>query len=228
MSQVFTDNCFDPNNVAQTDLQNIENNFAALKSQFSGSGAPANPVAGMPWVDLTRHMLCVRNEANDAWLDIFNLATGVPAGMSTNADTVDNIHASTTATANKLLALNGSGVMPCSITGNAGTASALTATLNISGGGTGATTANGAANNLSVVKRDHGHNQVGSFCLARESRAEAAVLPGDTIEGSFLTVFAKNASDNIYSYGQLSGTWRCLGYFEQVGTIRFALFQRIS
>lgn len=124
MAQNFTDDVFDPNHDGQTDLQNIENNFAALKSQFSGLTAPPNPIAGLPWVDLTRHMLCIRNEANSAWLDIFNLATGTPAGQSTNADTVDGIHASTTAVANKLLALNASGVMPCSITGEAASVAA--------------------------------------------------------------------------------------------------------
>jgi hypothetical protein len=82
MSQTYTADVFNPNNTAQTDLQNIENNFAALKSQFSGAGAPANPVAGMPWVDLTRHMLCVRNEANSAWQDMFDLVLGKPAGLS--------------------------------------------------------------------------------------------------------------------------------------------------
>lgn len=81
MSQTWTDDVFDPNHDGQTDLQNIENNFAALKSQFGGATAPANPVAGMPWVDTTAHILKIRNEANSAWLSIFNLATGVPVGV---------------------------------------------------------------------------------------------------------------------------------------------------
>jgi len=51
MSQTYTDNCFQSGNVGQTDLQNIENNFAALKSNFSGTGAPPNAVAGMEWFD---------------------------------------------------------------------------------------------------------------------------------------------------------------------------------
>lgn len=80
MAQNFTDNCFDANNAAQTDLQNIENNFAALKSQFGGASAPANTVAGMPWVDTTNHILKIRNEANAAWLSIFDMATGQPIG----------------------------------------------------------------------------------------------------------------------------------------------------
>jgi hypothetical protein len=130
MAQTWTDDVFDPNHDGQTDLQNIENNFAALKSQFGGASAPANPVAGMPWVDTTSHILKIRNEANSAWLSIFNLATGVPMGVSSDADTVDGIHAAATATANKLLACNGSAVMPCSITGSSAscTGNAATAT----------------------------------------------------------------------------------------------------
>lgn len=82
MSQDFTDDVFDPNHDGQTDLLNIEKNFAALKSQFGGLTAPANPVAGMPWVDTTAHILKIRNEANSAWLSIFNLTTGVPVGVT--------------------------------------------------------------------------------------------------------------------------------------------------
>ena len=78
MSQSFTDDCFASGHVAQTDMQNIENNFAALKSCFSGSSAPSNLVAGMWWFDTTNHLLKVRNEANDAWQSVWDLANNKP------------------------------------------------------------------------------------------------------------------------------------------------------
>lgn len=76
MSQDFTDDCFGAENEAQSDLANMEKNFAALKSMFSGASAPANTVAIMPWGDTTAHILKIRNEANDAWINLINLATG--------------------------------------------------------------------------------------------------------------------------------------------------------
>ena len=72
MSQTYTDDCFDAGHVALTDLQNMENNFAALKSSFSGTDAPSNPVAGMWWWDTTSGILKIRNNDNNAWLSIWN------------------------------------------------------------------------------------------------------------------------------------------------------------
>jgi len=70
MSQNYTDDCFKGTHVAQTDMQNIENNFACLKSGFSGSSAPSNPVAGMPWFDIDVDQQYVRNKDNDQWLSL--------------------------------------------------------------------------------------------------------------------------------------------------------------
>lgn len=80
MSQTFTEDCFAGGHVAQTDMQNIENNFAALKSCFSGSSAPSNLVAGMWWFDTTDNILKLRNEANDAWLNVYDFANQVSYG----------------------------------------------------------------------------------------------------------------------------------------------------
>ncbi|MFA7347270.1 MAG: hypothetical protein WCZ86_05880 [Desulfurivibrionaceae bacterium] len=234
MAQNFTDDVFDPNHDGQTDLQNIENNFAALKSQFGGLAAPANTVAGQPWVDLTSHILKIRNEANTDWLSIFNMATGQPVGVSTNADTVDNIHAATTATANKLLALNASAVMPCSITGNA---AGLTTTLAVASGGTGSTTAAAAADNLSVVKRDHNYSNVGSFCFCLLGGG-LDVAAGGTTSGANLYPYgfgidasgqdqAITSLTSLHSIA-LTGTWRCLGYATYTNNYAITLWQRIS
>ena len=70
MSQVYIDDCYASGHTATTDLQSFENNFAALKSSFSGPTAPSNPVAGMLWFDTTKKLLKGRNNANGAWLGI--------------------------------------------------------------------------------------------------------------------------------------------------------------
>ena len=74
MSQSWTDDCFAAGHTGQTDLANMENNFACLKSCFSGATAPSDPVAGMFWYDTTAHLLKIRNEANNAWLSALDLA----------------------------------------------------------------------------------------------------------------------------------------------------------
>ena len=72
MAQTWTDDTFAAGHVAQTDLQNMENNFAALKSSFSGAAQPAGAVAGMPWFDSTQKVLKTRDNANAAWLGLFH------------------------------------------------------------------------------------------------------------------------------------------------------------
>ncbi|MBW2647293.1 MAG: hypothetical protein JRE23_14180 [Deltaproteobacteria bacterium] len=78
MSQDYTDNVFAPDHAVQTDMQNVENNFAALKSAFSGATTPANTVAGMWWFDTTANILKLRNEANNAWQNVWNFASNKP------------------------------------------------------------------------------------------------------------------------------------------------------
>ena len=58
MSQTFNDAVPASTRDALEDLTAIRNNFAALKSCFSGSSSPQNPVAGMWWYDTTNHILC--------------------------------------------------------------------------------------------------------------------------------------------------------------------------
>jgi len=72
MSQTWTDNPFASGNVGQTDLQNMENNFLALKSMFSGAGAPANAVAGMLWHDTGNNLIKCYYGA--AWVTVYDLA----------------------------------------------------------------------------------------------------------------------------------------------------------
>jgi hypothetical protein len=71
MAQNFTSNSFAASNVAQTDLQNMENNFLVLQSNFSGSTAPSNAVGGMMWAHAGNvNGLRIRNYANSAWLAV--------------------------------------------------------------------------------------------------------------------------------------------------------------
>lgn len=75
-----------------------------------------------------------------------------------DAETVDGKSASTTATADTIPVRDSSGKVPGDITGNAATASsaaALSTTLPVSGGGTGATNPEGARSNLGVPPTSH-------------------------------------------------------------------------
>jgi microcystin-dependent protein len=72
MSQSWNDNTFEAGHVAQTDLQNMENNFACLKSSFSGAAAPANTVAGMLWFETDQKVLKTRNAADDDWYGLMH------------------------------------------------------------------------------------------------------------------------------------------------------------
>lgn len=117
-----------------------------------------------------------------------------------------------------------------------GLAIPITYPISVAKGGTGATGAAGARDNLAAVGRDHGHNKVGSFCFAAVTGAVAAV--NSTRAGSGLIPCSGNRLTFSSSQsGSLSGTWRCLGvspaytksyedktWYHYIGT----LWQRIS
>jgi hypothetical protein len=70
MSQSWTDSIPTGTDQVSTDLTAMSNNFACLKSLFSGASAPADLVAGMPWFNTTKKNLQIRNQANNAWLAV--------------------------------------------------------------------------------------------------------------------------------------------------------------
>ena len=111
MSQDWTSNLYTTSTVADTTLSNMELMFATLQSAFSGTIAPANPVPGQFWFNTTANVLKLRNEAGTAWLDVWDLAND----RALDAYTVNGIQASTTPTANQLIALDGSGLLPTSV-----------------------------------------------------------------------------------------------------------------
>ena len=74
MSQEWSDNVYQGNHVGQTDLQHIEDNFAALKSCFSGSSTPPNPVNGMQYYDTGSN--CHKVYRNGSWVSVLTGASG--------------------------------------------------------------------------------------------------------------------------------------------------------
>ena len=76
MVQDYTADTYDASHVGAVDLQNIEDNFAALKSSFSGSSSPGNPVAGMVWFDTGNAVLKYRDVGNSTWYSILVGGTG--------------------------------------------------------------------------------------------------------------------------------------------------------
>jgi len=57
MSQTWTTDSYASGHVGQTDLANMENNFAALRSTFAGTSAPSSPTQGQIWHDTTNDLL---------------------------------------------------------------------------------------------------------------------------------------------------------------------------
>lgn len=71
--QTYYDNVYAGGMVVQTSMQCIEDNFAALKSTFSGAAAPNNPAGGMLWLDTTNNLLKQRDVANAAWITLWDM-----------------------------------------------------------------------------------------------------------------------------------------------------------
>lgn len=87
MAQDYTPDCYGASHLAQTDLANMEKNHECHRTNFSGADLPANPVAGMWWLDTANHILKQRNDPNDAWIPWFDLSAGkLVASAAPNAD----------------------------------------------------------------------------------------------------------------------------------------------
>lgn len=78
MADEFTDNCFASDHVVQTDMANIEKNFATLKSAFSGAAAPssADLEAGQWWYDTNNNILKLR--VGSAWQSVWDFGENCP------------------------------------------------------------------------------------------------------------------------------------------------------
>jgi hypothetical protein len=84
------------------------------------------------------------------------------------------------------------------------------------------------------VKKDHGHNAVGSFCFARHGSTSVGPVAGTTYAGSALNASAIADGGVLVTGAVLTGTWRALGTgmnysgMNYSGTGNVTLFQRIS
>lgn len=72
--------------------------LAAVVSQNSGASAPATTFAYQPWADTTTGVLKVRNAANNAWVNVYDLTTGKPIGFNTLLTGVSGTNAITAST----------------------------------------------------------------------------------------------------------------------------------
>lgn len=86
MSQAASIYTYLSTNVIATDLALIDSWLDALMSSNSGSSAPSNTVAGMPWLDTTNHLVKIRNEADSAWMPIWDTANGKPVLTNLSGD----------------------------------------------------------------------------------------------------------------------------------------------
>lgn len=209
MSQTFNDAVPASTRNALEDLTAIRNNFAALKSCFSGATAPPNPVAGMWWYDTTANMLKLRNEANNAWLNVYDFANG-RAPLALNC--VRTVVAGTG------LAVSGS-------------LSSGNVTVSIATGGvTNALVGNGQLGSekfqTGTAERDWvlarcaagAVGAVGTYAFMRKTGTSPySYNPGATIAGSELEyaglgVEISGPGCTLLTSTSPSGTWRCMGF----------------
>ena len=61
------------NDIAPLVRADMNNALVALVTQSSGSSAPSTTYANMIWYDTGNNILKMRNEADDAWIDLFYL-----------------------------------------------------------------------------------------------------------------------------------------------------------
>lgn len=79
MSQIWNIDVYDKDaRAAHPIMEDIEKMLETLRTSFSGSAAPSNTIAGLWWFDTTANILKLRNEANTAWLSVWDLANNKP------------------------------------------------------------------------------------------------------------------------------------------------------
>lgn len=73
MAQNWLDDCFSNAHTVETDMAQIENNFGCLKSLFSGSSAPANPVSYQLWANSSNSIIYYRGTGS-SWEGLYDCA----------------------------------------------------------------------------------------------------------------------------------------------------------
>lgn len=128
-------------------------------------------------------------------------ASGTQAKLNEKVNVADVV---LTATPNKLLKLNSSGVLPTSVTGNAGTASALASALNLNFGGdvTGTASFTGKEGNVSVnleIKdNSHSHSTLGDIAVNNDKQDNLSLWTALKISQELSNV-GKEAADLVSS-----------------------------
>ena len=218
MAQTYTADCFAGSHEAQTDLQNMENNFAALKSQFSGTSAPANTLAGMPWMDTTKKVLKYRNTADSAWYGAMHGDVSQKLWVYRNA-AMDG-WAVDSAVSDKVLALKGGSTYTAgAATAGSWTVSGLTVDGHTHGPGTFAgpshahtlvDTGAGIYGNGDIIVANGGYVYVGA------AGSGASPLTTNTGTPSATAVVGTSASGT--GTASSDGTWRAAA---AVGTLQY-------
>ena len=67
----YSSECFSTAAVIETNMQQIEDNFDALRNHFANSTAPTSPDAGQLWYDTGSSMLKVRY--NSSWVNLWDM-----------------------------------------------------------------------------------------------------------------------------------------------------------
>lgn len=226
MAQNFTDDCFASGHVGQTDLQNMENNFACLKSMFSGGSAPSNPVAGMPWFDTTKKSQKQRNAGNTAWIGLMHGDASQKVWVYRNAAmdgwVVDG------AVSDRVLAVKGGGTYTTGgATAGSWTISGLSGTGHTHGAGSYAAPnhAHTLANYGGSVSNAAGRGDpCGKFESDTHLTTKAGVGGGDTFQRKSLTTGNPSATavSGTSASGNASpthnGSWRVAA---AVGTLQY-------
>lgn len=91
----------------RTDLNNA---LQALASMSSGATEPSTTYANMAWYDTTNNILKMRNEANDAWINLFDLDQSADTAAAYVSAILQSIEANSFA-AGDVLYHNGAGLV---------------------------------------------------------------------------------------------------------------------
>lgn len=85
----WTDDTFAGGHVAATDLQNMENNFLALRQNFPGDVAPSSPQEGQWWADTTNNI--IKLYSGGAWRNVFDYANNKVAADAVKTTSIENL-----------------------------------------------------------------------------------------------------------------------------------------
>lgn len=86
----WTDDTFAGGHVAATDLQNMENNFLALKTNFTGNVAPSSPEEGQTWTDTNTKI--IKKYDGASWQDFIDYGNVKMAVDTVQTTSIKNVN----------------------------------------------------------------------------------------------------------------------------------------